>query len=180
GSPSGRSRAAHTSSSCARYRHASRIRASSSSDGQAASTGPAAARSPCAPSGDPCPILPAPAPARSPCVRPWAGGAARALRSAKRRDARVDACPSHLLRSLGSSLAVPVEDLFAVPMQHTVEAADIVVNLLEIFDPMRLPADVGVDRERHDLRALGALGIEPVELVDGALEQIVALVMLDD
>src|SRR5712692_1979981 len=41
--------------------------------------------------------------------------------------------------------AVPVEDLLAVPVQHAVVLVHVVVNLLEIFDPVRLPADVGMD-----------------------------------
>src|SRR6266550_4203365 len=46
-------------------------------------------------------------------------------------------------------------------------------------DAVRLPADIGVDRQRADFRPLRALGIEAVELVDRALEQVIALVMLD-
>ena len=75
--------------------------------------------------------------------------------------------------------AIPVEDLLAVPVQHAFVLIHVVVDLLEIFDPVRLPADIGVDRQRADFRALGTLGIKPVELVDGAPEQVVALVMLD-
>jgi hypothetical protein len=44
---------------------------------------------------------------------------------------------------------------------------------------MRLPADVGMNRQRADFCALRAFGIEPVELVDRAPEQIVTLVMLN-
>ena len=36
-----------------------------------------------------------------------------------------------------------------------------------------------MDGERQDFGALLALGVEPVELIDGAAHQIVALVMLD-
>src|SRR5512136_291631 len=75
--------------------------------------------------------------------------------------------------------AVPVEDLLAVPVQHALVLVHVVVDLLEIFDSVRLPADVGVDRQRAELRALRALGIEPVELINATLEQIVALVMLN-
>src|SRR6476646_6174783 len=38
--------------------------------------------------------------------------------------------------------AVPVEDLLAVPVQHAFVLVHVVVDLLEIFDPARLPADV--------------------------------------
>src|SRR5450759_579797 len=74
---------------------------------------------------------------------------------------------------------VPVENLLAVPVQHAVVLVHVVVDRLEIFDAVRLAADVGVDRQRAELGALFALGVEPVELIDGALEQVVALVMLD-
>ena len=37
-----------------------------------------------------------------------------------------------------------------------------------------------MDGQRHDFRALLALGIKPVELIDGAPHQIFALMMLDD
>src|SRR3979411_702763 len=81
---------------------------------------------------------------------------------------------------LAGDALVPVEDLRAVPMQHAVEAADIIVDLLEIFDPVRLPADIGVDRQRHDLRAVLAFVIQPVELILGAPQQVLALVVLHD
>ena len=47
---------------------------------------------------------------------------------------------------------VPVEDLGAVPMQHALETARMIVNRLEVFDAMRLAADIGVDRQRVRLR----------------------------
>jgi hypothetical protein len=47
-----------------------------------------------------------------------------------------------------------------------------VVDSFEVFDPVRLAADVGMDRDRHDLGALGALAIEPLEAVDAALREI--------
>src|SRR6185437_6131747 len=75
--------------------------------------------------------------------------------------------------------AVPVEDLFAVPVQHAFVLVHVVVDLLEIFDPVWLAADVRVDRERAEFRALGAFGVETVELVLHQLQQIVAVVMLN-
>src|SRR5262245_29555413 len=41
---------------------------------------------------------------------------------------------------------IPVEDLGAVPMQHALEAARMIVNRFEVFDAVRLAADIGVDR----------------------------------
>src|SRR6185503_13661024 len=75
---------------------------------------------------------------------------------------------------------VPVEDLSAVPVQHALEPTDMVVDRFEILDAMRLAADVGMDRKRHDLGPALSLGIEPVELIDRAPSEIVALVVLDD
>src|SRR3569832_751322 len=67
---------------------------------------------------------------------------------------------------------VPVQHLLAVPVQHAVESADVVVDLLEILDPVRLAADVGMDSDGAELRPRLALGVEPVELVDGALQEV--------
>src|SRR5215471_15190433 len=75
---------------------------------------------------------------------------------------------------------IPVDDLGAVPMQHALEAARVIVNRFEVFDAVRLAADIGVDRQRHDLGAALALGIETIELIDRALGEILALVVLDD
>ena len=41
---------------------------------------------------------------------------------------------------------VPVEDLLAVPVQHAVVPRHMVVDRLEILDPVRLAGDVGMDR----------------------------------
>ena len=87
---------------------------------------------------------------------------------------------AHDFELVAGDRLVPVEDLHAVPVQHAVEAAHVVVDRLEILDPVRLAADVGMDRQRHDLGAVAAFGVEPVELIDRALEQIVALVVLHD
>src|SRR5689334_25229299 len=103
-----------------------------------------------------------------------------------------DACESSLpCRSLScggncrlrSSLdlgdaAVPVENLLAVPVQNACVFVHIVVDLFEIFDPVRLPGDVGMDRKRADFCALRAFGAEPTQLVDPAHAQIVAFVKL--
>ncbi len=45
---------------------------------------------------------------------------------------------------------------------------------------MGLPADVGVDRQRHDLGTVLALGVKPIELINRAPRQIIAFVMLHD
>src|SRR5262245_28322739 len=56
---------------------------------------------------------------------------------------------------------IPVENLRSVPVQHALESADVVIDRFEVFDPMRLAADVRMDCERHDLRTVLALGVEP-------------------
>src|SRR5262245_26055789 len=73
---------------------------------------------------------------------------------------------------------IPVEDLGAVPMQHALEAARMIVNRFEVFDAVRLAADIGMDRQRHDLGAVLSLGIETIELIDRALGEILALLVM--
>src|SRR6185437_5641380 len=75
---------------------------------------------------------------------------------------------------------IPFQNLFAGPEQHTVMTAGVVIDRFKIFDAMRLATDIGVDRKGEDFDALFALGVEPVELVDRALQKIVALMMLHD
>src|SRR5262249_41916318 len=55
--------------------------------------------------------------------------------------------------------AVPVEDLLAVPVQHTLVLVHIIIDLFEVFDSVRLPADVRVDRQRAEFRAFFAFSI---------------------
>ncbi len=45
---------------------------------------------------------------------------------------------------------------------------------------MGLAADIGVDCERHDFRPLLAFLVETIELVDCALQQIAAFMVLHD
>ena len=81
----------------------------------------------------------------------------------------------------GGAAACPLyQSRICSPFQCTtrLELVDVVVDRLEILDPERLSADVGVDRDRHDFRPIPALFIQPVEAVDRALEHMIALVML--
>jgi hypothetical protein len=57
-------------------------------------------------------------------------------------------------------------------VQYAGIVVDVVVDGFEISDAVRLPADVGVNRDRHDFRPLGALAVEPLEAVDTALREI--------
>src|SRR5579883_3666153 len=78
------------------------------------------------------------------------------------------------------AVKVPIKYFRTVPVHDAFEAVDMLIDRFEIFDSMRLTADIGVDRERHDLGPRRTLGIETFELIDGAFEQVVALVMLHD
>ena len=63
---------------------------------------------------------------------------------------------------------IPLQNLLAGPEHDAVVAANVVVDRFQIFDAVRLAADIGVNGERADFGALFALGIELVELVDDA------------
>src|SRR5256885_17032915 len=84
---------------------------------------------------------------------------------------------SKLLRRLlrGCLPFIPIQDLLAVPVQHAIMPRYMIVDLFEIFDAVRLARDVRVDRQRTDLGALVAFGVEPVELVDRALQLVIVL-----
>src|SRR5438094_8445485 len=69
-----------------------------------------------------------------------------------------------------SSALEPLVDFFAGRHPHALLAPDVVVDRLEVLDPVRHPVDVRVHRERHHSRLLGALEVEPVELIEHALE----------
>src|SRR4030088_784501 len=87
-----------------------------------------------------------------------------ATRSRQSRAIRVAQKCSRLRPRLRGNLpVVPIEELFAVPVQHAVELLDVVVDGFEVFDTERLTADVRMHRERKDLRPNLALFIEPVE-----------------
>src|SRR5436190_1971712 len=75
---------------------------------------------------------------------------------------------------------VPIENLRAGPVQDAFESPRVLVNGFQIFDSMRLSADVGMDGKGHDLGAVFTLGIEPIELVYGAPGKIFALMVLND
>src|SRR5665213_4332738 len=59
---------------------------------------------------------------------------------------------------------IPLQNLLAVPVQHALVAVDVIIDRFEIFDAVRLAADVRMNGKRDDLGALFALFIEPVEL----------------
>src|SRR6202048_2349180 len=79
-------------------------------------------------------------------------------RVAPRHSRRPSPLPGHLP-------VVPIENLFAVPVQDAVALVDVMVDRFEIFDAERLTADVGMDRERQDFRPSLTFLVEPVEAV---------------
>src|SRR5437762_954166 len=75
---------------------------------------------------------------------------------------------------------MPVEDFGAVPVQGAGVAVDVIVDGFEVFDAVRLAADIGVDRDRHDLGAFFALLIQPVEGVDAAPGEVFRFMVLHE
>src|SRR5258708_1826932 len=84
-----------------------------------------------------------------------------------------------LLRLL-PRLEVPLQYLLAVPVQHAFRLGDGLVHLLEVLDAERLAADVGMDGDRHDLRALGAFLVQALEAVDALSRPVRGFVVLHD
>src|SRR5439155_23781951 len=78
-----------------------------------------------------------------------------------------------------SSALEPLVDLLARRHPDAFLAADVVVDRLEVLDPVRHPVDVGVHGDRHHPRLRGALEVKPVELVAHALEPGAGFVVLD-
>jgi hypothetical protein len=71
-----------------------------------------------------------------------------------------------------SRLQIPVEDFDSVPVQDSGVPGDMLVDSFEIFDAMWLAADIGVDRNRHNLGPLRPFIVKPVEGVDAAGREI--------
>src|SRR5215831_19936976 len=53
-----------------------------------------------------------------------------------------------------ATFEIPIENFLAGPVQHAVEFARVIVDRFQIFDAMRLSAQIGMDRQRHDLSSL--------------------------
>src|SRR5271163_3167785 len=75
---------------------------------------------------------------------------------------------------------IPVENLRSVPMQHAGIAVDVVVDRFEVFDAVGLAADIGVDRDGHDLGALRPFLVKPLETVDAARREIGRFMVLHE
>src|SRR3990172_6953426 len=76
--------------------------------------------------------------------------------------------------------SVPVQDLLTRPEQDTLFLFEIGVDPFEIFDSVRHPADLRMNRDRHHARALRSLSVKGLELVLGPAEKFLSLVVLDD
>src|SRR5688500_987727 len=75
---------------------------------------------------------------------------------------------------------VPLVDLLAGGHPHALLLPDVVVDGLEVLDPVRHAGVVGMDGQRHHARLMRALGIQAIEVIDAAAEPLVRRVMLDD
>src|ERR1700732_5228613 len=74
-----------------------------------------------------------------------------------------------LARSESLSLRqIPVENFFAVPRDNALVGENVLVRTLYVADTMRHAREIRMAGNRHDLRPLGRLGVEPVELVERA------------
>src|ERR1700676_1422849 len=69
-------------------------------------------------------------------------------------------------RRFRSGAEIPVGDLRAGPEQHAGLLADDLEYFAEIFEAMRHAHDVGMQRERHDARGVGRIGVDLLELVE--------------
>src|ERR1700733_12562187 len=89
----------------------------------------------------------------------------RTLRRAKGRRPSQTLSRKVLLRHW-TGFQIPLQNLLAGPIEHAIEAADVFIDGFEIFDAVRLPADIGMDGNRKDLCALFSFGIKPLELIE--------------
>src|ERR1700728_3164097 len=104
----------------------------------------------------------------------WTGGARPAPCAAEIIWTAALRVPTMSSMLAGAGFQIPVQNLFAGPVHDTLEASCVLVDRFEIFDAVRLSADVGVNGEREDFRALFPLGVEAVGLIDCAAGRIVA------
>src|SRR5208282_6914118 len=70
-------------------------------------------------------------------------------------------------------IKIPPQNLLAGPVLDAIEPARVVIDCFEIFDAVRLAAEIGMNGERENFCAFLALGVEPIELIDRALGEII-------
>src|ERR1700691_2057227 len=76
------------------------------------------------------------------------------------------------------ALAPPIEDHFACPESDAGLGCCVIEEGLEVLDPVRHAANVWMYRETQYLSARDAFLIKPVELVAGALQENIGMMML--
>src|SRR5262249_7380657 len=82
-------------------------------------------------------------------------------------------------RRLGADLEIPVEDLLAGPEQNIAFVADRLEDAAEVLGPVRCAHDVRMHRDRHDAGGAFGVGVDLLELIDGAIVEFRRLVVLD-
>src|SRR3954470_5028484 len=109
----------------------------------------------------------------------------RSVSSGRRRSSSVRAARSRSLGSNASGRAhssacrsIPVKDFFSGAEPHARALADAVVEPLEIADAVRHAGDVRMHADRHDARALLALLVQAIELVDAAAQPLLRGMLL--
>jgi hypothetical protein len=65
--------------------------------------------------------------------------------------------------------SVPVQNFRTGHHRHAVMAENIIVERLDIFDPVRRAGQIGMDGYGHDARIVRALEVKAIELIDATL-----------
>src|SRR5215471_6321483 len=79
-----------------------------------------------------------------------------------------------------TSTVVPVEDLAPRHEYHAGKLADVVEDHVIVLDTVGYASNVGMCRDSHNTRTGGALLVERIEVIPGALENFRRAVVLDD
>ena len=79
---------------------------------------------------------------------------------------------------MGRLYGDPFHHLGTVYVDDALKSGDVVEDRFQVTDVMWYARDVGVDRNRHDLCTLTALGVQPDELVAATLQRIRRFVTL--
>src|SRR6266508_6092822 len=109
-------------------------------------------------------------PAVRPASGPWAApamGAAKSCGTKAERDRAADIQAPEFLSLLVLS-EIPIEDLGAVPSDHAIPSQNLFEGALHMPDAVRHAGKIGVAGDRHDLRALGRLLVQTIEVVERA------------
>src|SRR5262245_2889651 len=77
------------------------------------------------------------------------------------------------------SAAIPVENILALAEHDARLLLHVIVDRLEVLDPVRHAADIWMHGDRHDAPRFGALFVQAIELIARAIEQLRGLMMLN-